>query len=109
VTFNADLIYDVLRRTSPDHILLRATRADAAGGSPTSAASPTMLKRVKGRIRHRRLDRVSPLAVPVLLEIGREQVYGSGLDELLDEGAQALIEEATAGMEPGSGQAELPL
>src|SRR3546814_8575391 len=28
VTFNADLIYDVLRRHQPDHLLLRATRQD---------------------------------------------------------------------------------
>jgi ATP-dependent Lhr-like helicase len=109
VTFNADLIYDVLRKHEPDHILLQATRADAAGGLTDIGRLAGMLKRVKGRIRHRRLDRISPLAVPVLLEIGKEQVYGSGLDELLDEGAQALIEEATAGMEPGHGQAELPL
>ncbi|MHA1567105.1 MAG: ligase-associated DNA damage response DEXH box helicase, partial [Alphaproteobacteria bacterium] len=32
VTFNADLIYDVLRSHEPNHILLRATRADAASG-----------------------------------------------------------------------------
>jgi ATP-dependent helicase Lhr and Lhr-like helicase len=109
VTFNADLIYDVLRRHEPDHILLQATRADAAGGPTDIGRLGEMLRRVKGRIRHRRLDRISPLAVPVLLEIGKEQVYGSGLDELLDEGAQALIDEATAGMEIGIGQAELPL
>ncbi len=60
---------------------------------------------ISGKIRHRALDRVSPLAVPILLEIGKEQVYGAALDELLDEGAQALIAEATAGIE----QAELPL
>ena len=53
-----------------------------------------MLRRVKGRIVHRRLDRVSPLAVPVLLEIGREEVNGSALDKLLDDAAQALIAEA---------------
>jgi ATP-dependent Lhr-like helicase len=109
VTFNADLIYDVLRKHEPDHILLQATRADAAGGLTDIGRLAAMLKRVKGRIRHRRLDRISPLAVPVLLEIGKEQVYGSGLDELLDEGAQALIAEATEGMESGRGQAELPL
>ena len=39
VTVNSDLIYDVLRRHQPDHILLRATRADAAGGLPTCRAS----------------------------------------------------------------------
>ncbi|GAB4394447.1 MAG: ligase-associated DNA damage response DEXH box helicase [Kiloniellaceae bacterium] len=109
VTFNADLIYDVLRKHEPDHILLQATRADAAGGLTDIGRLAAMLKRVKGRIRTRRLDKISPLAVPVLLEIGKEQVYGEGLDELLDEGAQALIEEATGGMEIGRGQAELPL
>jgi ATP-dependent Lhr-like helicase len=50
-----------------------------------------MLARVKGRIRHRALPRVSPLAVPVLLEIGREAVYGAALDRIVDE---ALLEEA---------------
>ncbi len=109
VTFNADLIYDVLRKHEPDHILLQATRADAAGGLTDIGRLAAMLKRVKGRIRTRRLDKISPLAVPVLLEIGKEQVYGAGLDELLDEGAQALIDEATGGMEIGVGQAELPL
>ena len=55
-----------------------------------------MLRRVKGRIAYRRLDRVSPLAVPVLLEIGKESVYdGAAMDELLDEAAQELIDEAT--------------
>ncbi|WP_299397320.1 ligase-associated DNA damage response DEXH box helicase [Pelagibius sp.] len=109
VTFNADLIYDVLRKHEPDHILLQATRADAAGGLTDIGRLAEMLKRIQGRIEHRRLEKISPLAVPVLLEIGKEQVYGSGLDELLDEGAQALIEEATAGMEIGRGQSELPL
>ena len=107
VTFNADLIYDVLRKHEPGHVLLRATRADAAGGLTDIGRLAEMLKRVRGRIRHRALPRVSPLAVPVLLEIGREQVYGSALDALLDEGAEALIEEATRGAEKE--QAELPL
>ncbi len=105
VTFSADLIYDVLRKHEPGHVLLRATQADAAGGLTDIGRLAGMLARVRGRIRHRALDRVSPLAVPVLLEIGREQVYGAAIDDLLDEGAQALIDEATAGIE----QAELPL
>ena len=32
VTMSTDLVYDVLRRHEPDHILLKATRADAATG-----------------------------------------------------------------------------
>jgi len=95
VTVSSDLIYDVLRKHEPEHILLRATRADAATGLTDVKRLGEMLKRVRGRITHRRLDCVSPLAVPVLLEIGREQVYGSALDTLLDDAARALIAEAT--------------
>ncbi|HET6223323.1 MAG TPA: ligase-associated DNA damage response DEXH box helicase [Dongiaceae bacterium] len=95
VTFNSDLIYDVLRKHEPGHVLLRATRADAGGGLTDVHRLAQMLARVKGKITHRRVRRVSPLAVPVLLEIGREAVYGQALDELLDEAASTLILEAT--------------
>ena len=96
VLFSSDLIYDVLRKHEPGHILLRATRADAAGGLTDLRRLADMLARVKGRITHRRLRRVSPLAVPVLLEIGKVSVYGAALDDLLDEAANELIAEATA-------------
>lgn len=97
VTFNSDLIYDVLRRHDPQHILLRATRADAAGGLTDVRRLADMLTRVAGKITYKRLSKVSPLAVPVLLEVGKESVYdGAALDELLDEAAQELIEEATS-------------
>jgi ATP-dependent Lhr-like helicase len=105
VTFNSDLIYDVLCRHEPDHILLRATRADAATGLTDIGRLGAMLARVKGRVTVRRLDRVSPLAVPVLLEIGREAVPGSAADTLLDAAAEELIREAVS--EPS--QASLPL
>ena len=36
-----------------------------------------------------------PLAVPLLLEIGREPVYGEADDRLLEESAEDLIGEAT--------------
>jgi ATP-dependent Lhr-like helicase len=98
MTFSSDLIYDVLRKYEPDHILLRATQADAATGLLDIARLGEMLARVKGRIEHRRLDRVSPLAVPLMLEIGRETVHGDSMEELLseasDELAEDLIEEA---------------
>ena len=53
-----------------------------------------MLSRIQGRIIHRELGRVSPLAVPVMLEIGREAVYGEASDELLAEAAEELVKEA---------------
>ena len=101
VTVNTDLIYDVLRRHDPHHILLRATQADAAGGLTDLGRLARMLSRVRGHIHHRALDRVSPLAVPVILEIGREQVAGAAQDHLLAEAeAEALVSEATGAEHP---------
>jgi hypothetical protein len=57
-----------------------------------------MLARVRGHIILRDLDRASPLAIPILLEIGRESVYGEAVDTLLDEAATELIEEAIEGV-----------
>ncbi len=100
VTVNSDLIYDVLRRHQPDHILLRATRADAAGGLTDLGRIAGMLRRVKGRIVHMVLSRVSPLAVPVLLEIGRESVRSRDDEETMLAEAEAIIAEATGEAEP---------
>src|SRR5690606_25404254 len=96
VTVSADLIYDVLRTHEPDHILLQATWHDAATGLLDVARLGEMLSRIRGRIMHKDLERVSPLAVPVMLEIGREPVAGSAHEALLGEAADALIEEALA-------------
>ncbi len=96
VMFSSDLIYDTLRRYQPRHILLRATWADAAGGLTDLGRLGDMLREVKGRMVHRALPRVSPLAVPILLEIGRESVDGTAVDYLLDEASRALVDEAMA-------------
>jgi len=95
VLFSTDLVYDVLRKHQPDHILLRAARADAATGLLDLRRLSDMLARIAGRITHKELDRISPLAVPVMLEIGREAVYGEASDELLAEAAEELVREAT--------------
>jgi ATP-dependent Lhr-like helicase len=94
VLFSTDLVYDVLRKHQADHVLLRAARADAATGLLDLRRLSDMLTRIHGRITHRELDHVSPLAVPVMLEIGRESVYGEAADELLAEAAQELVKEA---------------
>jgi ATP-dependent Lhr-like helicase len=93
-TVNTDLIYDVLRSHEPDHLLLRAAWEDAAEGLIDAWRLGALLRRIRGQIVHRALDTVSPLAVPVLLEIGRESVYGEAHDAVLAEAADALIDEA---------------
>ncbi len=94
VTVSSDLVYDVLRKHQPDHVLLRATWADAAAGLTDIGRIAGMLARVGLRVRHRALSRVSPLAVPVLLEVGREQVRSGEDEEALLAEAETLAAEA---------------
>ncbi len=95
VTMSTDLIYDVLRRHDPGHLLLEAAWADAATGMLDIARLGEFLARIRGRIRHQALARLSPLSVPILLEIGRERVYGQAQDGILREAADILIREAS--------------
>ena len=95
VTFSTDLIYDVLRKHQPDHLMLRCARHDAATGMLDIARLSDMLARVRGKIRHVILDRVSPFAVPIMLEIGRERAPGDAAGEMiLAEAEDDLIAEA---------------
>ena len=100
VTVNTDLIYDVLRRHQPDHVLLRATRLEAAAGLTDVGRLAEMLTRVEGRIRCMRLDRCSPLAVPVMLDLGREHVRNAADEDALLAETEALLDEALHGVEP---------
>jgi ATP-dependent Lhr-like helicase len=96
VTFSSDLVYDVLRRHQPDHLLLRCAREDAAGALLDVGRVGDMLARIRGRIRHSPLDHVSPFAVPVLLGLGQERVPGASMDWVLEEAEDELIAEAMA-------------
>ena len=96
VTFNNDIIYDVLLRHEPDHILLKATRLEAASGFTDIQRLTEMLNRFQGNIQHMALSRISPLAVPVMLEIGKEPVNSNALDDFIDEEAEDLLAEAIA-------------
>jgi len=84
----------VLRKHSPDHVLLRAARADAATGLLDIRRLSDMLLRIKGANHPQGTRSHFAAAVPVMLEIGREQVYGEASDELLAEAAEELVKEA---------------
>ena len=102
VTVNSDLVYDVLRRHQPDHVLLRATRAEAAGGLTDVDRLADMLLRVEGHIKVARLERVSPLAIPVMLDIGREFVRSSEDEDALLAETETLLAEAMGEAEPST-------
>ncbi|MGU3315208.1 ligase-associated DNA damage response DEXH box helicase [Sphingomonas sp. M6A6_1c] len=94
VTFSTDLIYDVLRKYEPTHLLLQAAWDDARARMTDVGRLAGLLDRAAETMLHVDLERVTPLAVPVLTLIGREKVStGSADDHLLIE-AEALAAEA---------------
>jgi ATP-dependent Lhr-like helicase len=94
VTFSTDLIYDVLRRYEPDHLLLRAAWEDARQRMTDVGRLARLLDRAAGTMLHVDLPRVSPMAVPVLVIIGRERTATGTVDDQLLIEAEALAEEA---------------
>ena len=94
VTFSSDLIYNVLREHEPGHILLQAAWQDAASGLLDIRRLSDRLAKVAGRVDHMPLTRISPLAVPVMLEVGREAVFGEAGDAILEDASDALASEA---------------
>jgi len=95
VTFSTDLIFDVLRKYEPDHLLLEAAWADARERLTDVARLGDLLDRAAGTMLHQTLERISPLAIPVLVLIGRESVAGADIDDaLLGELADSLADTA---------------
>ncbi len=93
MSVSSDLIYDVLRRHEPDHLLLTAAWTDARGKLTDIARLAALLEQAHARLSHVRAAHVTPLAVPSLLTIGRERVGDSADSALLLE-AESLIAEA---------------
>ncbi|RYD50636.1 MAG: ligase-associated DNA damage response DEXH box helicase [Sphingobacteriales bacterium] len=83
LTFSTDLVYDVLRRHEPDHILLKVARDDAERELLDVERLAEFLIRMYNHIDFNRLDRPSPMAIPILFDVRREAVLGEGLEHLL--------------------------
>lgn len=92
VSFSTDLIYDVLRRYEPGHLLLRAAWEDARQKLTEVGRLARLLDRAVDTMLHVPLDRVSPMAVPVLVMIGRERTAQGTVDDALLIEAEALAE-----------------
>lgn len=92
-TFSSDILYDTLRRYDPGHLLLRITADEARRGLVDFDRIEEMLDRSL-RHDHRMLARVTPLAAPLLLEVGRVPIAGQGRERLAEAEAAALMAEA---------------
>ena len=91
-TFSSDILYDTLQKYDPDHLLMRITRTEAMRGMVDFSRIDEMLDRVGDRIDLVTADHVTPLAAPMLLEVGKVTVTGSAEERLLAEEEAALME-----------------
>ena len=74
ITFNSDLIYDVLTKYEKNHILLESTRIEAFNELVDYKRLSNFLKKIRNKIILKELTAVSPLAVPLILEFNTESV-----------------------------------
>ncbi len=95
VSFSTDLIYDVLRRYEPQHLLLRAAWDDARRRMTELGRLVRLVDRASATMLHVQTDRITPMAVPLMVIVGRESLPpGAEADEALLTQAEALAEEA---------------
>ncbi len=95
VSFSTDLIYDVLRRYEPQHLLLRAAWDDARRRMTELGRLVRLVDRASATMLHVETGRITPMAVPLMVIVGRESLPpGAEADEALLTQAEALAEEA---------------
>jgi len=92
-TFSSDILYDTLRRHDPDHLMLRITRDEAMRGLVDFGRIAAMLARVEGRIDHVAAHRVTPLAAPMLLEVGKVPITGGSAETAVLADEESLMAE----------------
>ncbi|WP_170351468.1 ligase-associated DNA damage response DEXH box helicase [Ruegeria atlantica] len=97
-TFSSDILYDTLLKYDPDHLLMQITREEAMRGLVDFGRIEAMIARIGDRIDLLRLDRVSPLAAPLFLEVGKVPVKGAAEERLLAEESARLLK--AAGLTP---------
>ena len=93
-TFSSDILYDTLVKYDPTHLLLKITKDEAMKGLIDFSRIEEMFKRVDDNIIHKNLPHVSPLAAPMLLEVGTIPIEGQARELLLKNEANSLMEEA---------------
>jgi ATP-dependent Lhr-like helicase len=95
-TFSSDILYDTLMKYDPDHLLLRLTRQEALRGLVDYGRIEEMLARTRGRVDHVAVDRITPFAAPLLLEVGKVPIKGQAEERLFAEATEIL---STSGLE----------
>lgn len=93
-TFSSDILYDTLRKYDPHHLMLDITRKEAETGLVDFSRIEAMLERTAGSVQHRVTPHVTPLAAPLLLEVGKIPIAGKAQETIVQEEADRLMREA---------------
>ncbi len=93
-TFSSDILYDTLQKYDPDHLIMQITHEEAMRGLVDFGRIEEMIERTKGHVDHVQLTRVSPLAAPMMLEMGRVPIAGEGRERLLADAAETLMHDS---------------
>ena len=93
-TFSSDILYDTLMKYDPEHVLMEITRVEAMRGLVDFARIEELATRVQGRTDTLRLDRVTPLAAPLFLEVGKVPVNGAAEERLIQQETDRLMQAA---------------
>ena len=72
-----------MRRHEPNHVLLKAVRRDVMQGLVDAGRLANTLQQLHGNIVCRRLEMISPMAVPLILQITRENILHMDEDDAL--------------------------
>ena len=101
VTFSTDLIYDTLREHDPDHVLLEVTREDAERELLDVRRLADMLIRYVGKIQFVSLEKISPMAIPIVLTVRSEVIKGGGREAIMEQAslyaeAETMMDEVRA-------------
>jgi len=100
ITFSTDLIYDVLMKHEPDHILLRIAREEAEKDLLDIKRLTHWLMEIQGKVRFKNIPHASPLSIPSMMQLGKEKVRGKGEEHLLREASyESLGEDMLAKVE----------
>ena len=93
-TFSSDILYDTLHKYDPDHVLMHITREEAMKGLIDFGRIEELIARTTNKIDFVELDRVTPLAAPLFLEVGRVPIKGLAEERLLAEETARLMSAA---------------
>jgi ATP-dependent Lhr-like helicase len=85
VSFSTDIIYDVLLKYDPDHILLRIAREEAERDLLDIPRLRNWLADTQGKVTFRALPHASPLSIPAMMQLGKETVIGDAKIAILEQ------------------------